>query len=142
MGLNAVVFLNKNNLAEALQDPSFPTDPQTGEIYPTSGDRKYSEEVFTAVNKRLGNASFIGQVANEISTTVSHDSILMTKVLRSSSHSGDVIALNEIARLESEINLVREKTADVRSADLQEFLNSLLVLIEAAKEQKNPIVFV
>lgn len=137
MGLNAVVYTNKSNLAQELQDSSLLTDAETGEVHPTPRDAKrYSAEMFTAAHKRLGNSSLIGRVANEVSHTVSRDSVLMRKVLSSGSHSGDVVALNDVGRLESEINLVRQKTAGVRSTDLENFLNSLLELIEAAKRQK------
>ena len=143
MGLNAVVYINKSHLAHELQDSSFSTDDETGELYPTLKDAKtYPAEMFTAVHKRLGNASLIGELANEISTIANPDSVLVRKVLRSASHSGDVIALKDVERLESEINLVKQKTAHVRSPDLENFLNSLLELIEAAKKQGNPIVFV
>ena len=143
MGLNAIVYTNKNNLAQELQDSSFLMDDETGELYPTRGDTTtYRAEVFTAAHKRLGNATLIGALANEVSTIVSRDSVLMSKVLHSGSHSGDMVALTDIGRLESEINLIRQKTADVRSADLEDFLNSLLELIETAKKQRNPIVFV
>ena len=81
-------------------------------------------------------------VANAVSAIVGLDSVLMSIVLSSGSHSGDVVTLKDVGRLESEINLVRQKTDSFRSADLEKFLNSLLELIEAAKKQGNPIVFV
>ena len=143
MGLNAVVYTNKINLPHELQDSSFFTDDETGELYRSREDvTRYPAETFTAAHKRLGNATLIGGLANEVSTIVSRDSVLMSRVLSSGSHSGDVIALKDIERLESEINLVRQKTANVRSADLEDFLNSLLELIETAKKERNPIVFV
>lgn len=143
MGLNALVYINKSNLAEEFQNSSFLTDDETGELYPTpNDDRTYPAEMFTAAHKRLGNASLIGGLANAVSTVVDHDSVLMSIVLSSGSHSGDVVTLKDVGRLESEINLVRQKTDSFRSADLENFLNNLLDLIEAAKKQGNPIVFV
>jgi len=142
MGLNAFVYINKSNLADELQDSLFLTDDETGELYPTpNDDRTYPAEMFTAAHKRLGNASLIGGLANAVSAIVGLDSVLMSKVLSSGSHSGDVVTLKDVERLESEINLVRQKTDSFRSADLEKFLNSLLELIEAAKKQGNPIVF-
>ena len=143
MGLNAFVYINKSNLAEELQDSSFLTDDETGELYPApNDDRTNPAEMSTAAHKRLGNASLIGGLANAVSGIVGLDSVLMSKVLSSGSHSGDVVTLKDVGRLESEINLVRQKTDSFRSADLEKFLNSLLELIEAAKKQGNPIVFV
>lgn len=143
MGLNAFVYINKSNLADELQDSSFLTDDETGELYPAPNvGRTYPAEMFTAAHKRLGNASLIGGLANAVSAIIGLDSVLMSIVLSSGSHSGDVLTLKDVGRLESEINLVRQKTDSFRSADLEEFLNSLLVLIEAAKKQGNPIVFV
>jgi hypothetical protein len=97
MGLTAVVYINKSNLAQELKDSSFLTDVETGEVYPTPGDAKtYSGEMFKAAHKRLRNISLIGQVTNEVATNVGRDSVLMTKVLSSASHSGDVVALNDV----------------------------------------------
>ena len=107
MGLNAFVYINKNNLAEELQDSSFLTDDETGELYPApNDDRTYPAEMFTAAHKRLGNASLIGELANAVSAIVGLDSVLMSIVLSSGSHSGDVVTLKDVGRLESEINLV------------------------------------
>jgi len=144
MGLDAVVYVNKSNLALNQEDDPFQMDEETGEVYLKNPklSNKYPADMFTAVHKRLGNASMIAAIADEVSPVTNGDSILSNKVLYSGSHSGDRIGLEDLGRLESEINLVRERTIDTRSADLESFLDILSELVEAAKKQGNPIVFV
>ena len=141
MGLDAVVYVHEDNLPLTVKDDDPHTDDQTGEVYFEDPRlvEKHRRSTFTAVNKNLGNIAMIGALRNEIANVISNDSVLLSKVLYSGSHSGDRIGLEDLGRLESEISLVRESN---RSAALESFLESLSELVEAAKKQGNPIVFV
>ena len=83
----------------------------------------------------------IGSLASEISLVLDANSILLKRVLYRSSHSGDSIEVDDLSNLESEINLVRQRTKDAQSGELDTFLTALAELIDAAKHEKNPIVF-
>jgi hypothetical protein len=142
MGLDAVVYVNKLNLDIDQSSESFLLDEQTGEIYPSPGDGLIRPaQEFTAIHRRLGNATMIGALANEISRVVDPNSILLKSILYSASHSGDSIGVENLRNLESEMNLVRQRTEGARSHELDGFLTALAELIEAAKRENNPIVF-
>ena len=142
MGLDAVVYVNKINLDIDQLSESFLVDEQTGEVYPNPGDGLIRPaQEFTAIHRRLGNATLIGALANEISRVVDPNSILLQGILYSASHSGDGIGLENLRNLESEMNLVRQRTEGARSRELDSFLTVLAELIEAAKREKNAIVF-
>jgi len=142
MGLDAVVYMNKLNLGIDQLGDSLQIDEQTGEVYPTPGDGLVRPaQIFTAIHRRLGNASMIGSLASEISLVLDANSILLKRVLYRSSHSGDRIEVDDLSNLESEINLVRQRTKDAQSGELDTFLTALAELIDAAKHEKNPIVF-
>ena len=143
MGLDAIVYLNKRNFALHERDNPFQIDEKTGEVYVNSEhEKRYPPEMFTAIHRRLGNVAMIAALAEELSAVTSSDSILLRSVLSSGSHSGDAIAFENLDCLESEINLVKERSKDIRTAEMEGFLKSLSELIETAREQKNPIVFV
>lgn len=144
MGLDAVVYIHEDNLPLTVKsDVSF-TDEQTGEVYFEDPGfvRRYPKSTFTAVQKNLGNIAMISALRNEIEKVIGNDSIISSKVLYSGSHSGDKIGVKDLGRLESEVGLVKERTSDTRSAALESFLDGLSELVEAAKKQGNPIVFV
>jgi hypothetical protein len=114
MGLDAAVYYQPNSA----QDPNNET---------------------AAIQKRLGNASLIGWIAQEVVPLVGKDSVLFSKVLFSGSHSGDSIELRELDALESDISTVRNNSGISTEAD--RFLNDLIALISAAREHSMPIVF-
>lgn len=145
MGLNAIVYRNISNLTLDTKDEHPLVDKQTGEVYFDNPKlaQEYGENVFTAAQKRLGNAASIGSIKAEIPLEIIDKlSLLYDKVLYSASHSGDFISVERLEDLESEINLLKEKTASSKSPSLESFIEDMIELIKAAKEQRNPIVFV
>jgi hypothetical protein len=144
MGLDAVVYVHKSNLALNQKNDAIETDEQTGEVYFEKPEliEKYPASMLIAAHKRLGNASMIATIGDEISTIINDESILYKNVLYSGSHSGDIIGLECLDKLESEINLINERTANSISPALESFLGSMKELLRTAREQKNPIVFV
>jgi hypothetical protein len=144
VGLDAVVYVHKDNLPLNIREDLPSTDNETGEVYFEDAKlaRKYPKKVFTAIYKNLGNVAMIADLRSKISPAIGPDSILVSKVLYSGSHSGDIIGLSDLGHLESEINVVRDKTSTIKSAALRNFLGDLTDLIITAKTQRNPIVFV
>jgi len=96
----------------------------------------------TAMHKRLGNASMIASLADEIRPFIENDSLLLSRVLYSGSHSGDEIGFPDIDTLDSEIKSIRAKSGESPSKALENFLKDMSDLVENAKEQGNPIVFI
>lgn len=145
MGLNAVVYVNRKRLSLNQEDnSSAKMDEQTGEVYfddPNLMD-KYPANMFTAIHKRLGNANMIAEIVDKLSTILSKDSILLSKILYSGSHSGDTISIDSLNKLGLEINFVRERIPKDRSPLLDVFFNDITELIEMARMQGNPIVFI
>lgn len=142
MGLDAVVYANKTNLPIDQSGDYFLVDEQTGEVYPDPrGGVAYSQQAFTAIHRRLGNASLIATLANEISAVISPESILLKGILYSASHSGDLIRVENLGQLKAEIDSVRQRTHGTGSRELDDFLMALNELIEVANRESNPIVF-
>jgi len=126
MGLDAVVYLH-------------PASVKDGQL--VLDDTELSLNEAPAMYKRLGNASMIAWIADEVVPLVGKDSVIFSKVLYSGSHSGDSVGLEELNRLESEIKVLRENPSG-RSSDLENFLKDMSDLIKKAREQETPIVFV
>jgi hypothetical protein len=144
VGLDAVVYINRDNLPLKAKEDAPTIDDETGEAYfeDSRFSTRYPKSIFTAVQRNLGNIAEIAALRTEVSTVLGNDSIISNKVLYSGSHSGDRIPFDDLQRLDSEISLVRARTVDTRSTALGRFLESLSELVEAAKKQHNPIVFV
>jgi hypothetical protein len=94
-----------------------------------------------AVHKRLGNVGTISALAAEVLPVVGTDSVLIKRVFYSGSHSGDRVPLEELNRLEAEINVLRKNLPE-RSVFLERFLNDVSHLINKAREEGMPIEFV
>jgi hypothetical protein len=102
-------------------------------------DRKYLPKR-EAVSHRLGNIAAISILSDELSKLIGSESFLERKVLYSGTHSGDFIPVRDLDQLSAELGRVR--TAGHSSPLMQEFVTALEELIQAAKEEGNPIVFV
>lgn len=70
------------------------------------------------------------------------ESVLTDRVLYDISHSGDLVGHSDLDRLDSELHAVRERVGSRASTLLTKFLQDMSSLVRAAREQKNPIVFV
>jgi hypothetical protein len=68
--------------------------------------------------------------------------VLSGRVLYDVSHSGDLIELGDLDRLEVELTSVRERVGQRASKVLTQFLSDMVSLVSAARNQRNPIVFV
>jgi hypothetical protein len=146
MGLDAVVYMNVNNLSwiDDEDKNKLLLEAETGEVYFDVPEliSKYLEKDFTAIRKRLGNAANVAALKSEISLAFGNSpSILRDKILYSASHCGDQIGLEMLKDLEAEIDFVRNQSCGSGKSLLEEFLMNMGDLVKAAKEQRQPIVF-
>ena len=138
MGLNAAVFFNPENLPKHLEPHMYDWEELTGE-YLTREPWDHLYEEFRACDLRLTNAGGAGELRRQLGDLgVPEDSVLLAKVLYSGTHCGDFIPLSLVDQLESEVDVLGPQPA----GELATFLANMRALIEAAKRQKNPIVFV
>ena len=141
MGLNAVVYRKREHLQLGPDEEHATLIPETGEVYfeDPKLDKKYLHKR-EAMAHRLGNATAVSILSDELSKLIGPESFLERKVLYSGTHSGDFIPIRELDELSAELNHIRETG---RSSPLmQELVNALEQLIQAAKDEGNPIVFV
>lgn len=146
MGLAAVVYLDKENIKIDFDKDALRFDDRTGEVYVDDiiASQSYPEDMFIAIYKNLGNIMAIAEIRKEI-IDMSHEesSVLLEKVLYSGSHSGDIIEVKDLTALEFEINMIKGKTVEYVSDNIVIlFLQSMEELVQAAKKQVNPIVFI
>ena len=146
MGLDAVVYMNVNNLSwvDNADKSKLLIDEESGEVYFEAPEliRKYSERDFTAIRRRLGNAAEVSALKREIPSAFRNfPSMLCDRVLYSASHCGDQISLEMLDDLEAEIEFIRNQSGKIEKPLLEEFLVNMSELARSAKEQQQPIVF-
>jgi hypothetical protein len=141
VGLDAVVYRNRKHIELGRDAEHAKLDPQTGEVYfeDVKLSRKYDHQR-QAVAHRLGNIALISTLSDEVSQLIGPESLLERKILYSGTHSGDAIPLLELDELSAE--LIRISETGRSSPMMQEFVGALQKLIQAAKDEGNPIVFV
>jgi hypothetical protein len=141
MGLDAVVYRNRAQLKLGSDEEFVRFVPETGEIYFESEklSRKYYSQL-RAEEQRLGNIAEIAALREEAGQIIGPNIVMIQTVLRSGTHSGDRISADSILSLAAEVNLIHEGSQ--RSSELQRLIISLEKLIQAARNEGNPIVFV
>ncbi|WNZ26901.1 hypothetical protein HJG54_34240 [Leptolyngbya sp. NK1-12] len=145
MGLDAVVYTHRNHLKIDIDSDSLQVDEETGEAFIADYNlaSNYPSANFIAAQCRLGNSSDIGYFSKAISNLFPDGtSLLLEKVLYSGSHCGDTLDLGELDQLEAEINLLKRQLDENRTVLLEQFIQSMTELIQAARREGNPIVFV
>ena len=101
-----------------------------------------SKDIFIAISKNIGNLTTIHYLYKMISEIFNHEqSIILSKLLYSGSHSGDKIECSELYQLESEINIIKEKL-DKSDAIVSYFIDTIIELSVISRKESNPIVFV
>lgn len=144
MGLDATVYRSKASLKLDVEALGAKKDEATGQYYFDRPDpeKAYSTDLFVAVTKRLGNATAIAELSDEVEATLgTTDTLIESLVLYSGTHSGDTIPYELLDQLEAEISMVSARTKGSRSALLDEFVQAMDELISVARREKNPIVF-
>ena len=145
MGLNAVVYRSRERLNIDVESLGAVRDDLTGEYYfPTpEHDGKFPRDIFIAKNFRIGNITGVAELREELSALLQgNHSILLEKCFYSGSHSGDLMEIVSLPALESEISTLLERRKLALSPYLLSVLRGMLELVETAKTENNPIVFV
>lgn len=144
MGLDAGVYKNLRGISEKLREHVILADAETGEIdYKESSDGVpgLDRDDLYAARFRIGNLSMVVELRGEVGDRLPGKSLLMDAVLYHFAHTGDFIALGQLDELEREIKLIQTGPEPLHPY-LQEFLNKMNALIDAARREQNPIVFV
>lgn len=138
MGLDTRVYIDAKRLLSVVDLAHTTRDSYTGEVNSDSGGQ------FIAIQKRLGNTSLISWLKEQVAVVLTDvpESIILTKVLYSATHSGDVIDAADFPQLQREIQLIRGKYKENPDVEIQQFLDDIEELIDVAREHGNPIVFV
>jgi hypothetical protein len=148
MGLDAVVYRNRVNLPFDPDAVGAVLDKSTGEYYfsdlhlEPAFERKFPRETRIATDKRIGNIDLVSWLRERASQILEDRSIVLTKVLYSGSHSGDSIPVEEACALRDELLQLGRYAEQVDDGYLSQFVTDMLELVEAARQEGNPIVFI
>lgn len=147
MSLDTVVYTNFCHINLDINLNAFEIDEETGEIFTDDSfvSKQYPRETFISIEIRLGNIDKISKIRQEISQiiiTPFEESIILNKILYSSFHSGDKIEVYQLSKLSKEINYIEQKIKKYRTESIDIFLRNMHKLIQAAKQENNPIVFI
>jgi hypothetical protein len=147
MGLDATVYRRLDELPITKEDLRLiAVDPRTGQVdFEDAALFNAWRDKVKVVEKRIGNMTMVDRLKAEVDRILgdsSSETLLVSKVLYSGTHSGDIISLNELDRLKAEIALVRGITEPQMSPELKHFLSDMQELIGASEKHRNPIVFV
>jgi len=147
MGLDAVVYRSKVNLPFDPDAVGAVLDESTGEYYVSDLDlepafeQKFPWETRIAADKRIGNIALVGFLRDQASRVLDDRSIVLSRVLYSGVHCGDSIPIDQTFALRDEL-LQLGRSAKQLDSDLKLFVTDMLELVEAARREGNPIVFV
>ncbi len=147
MGLNAAVYKRIKELPFTSAELRFVSvDPITGEVDFENATlfNEWSGKV-RAIEKRLGNVALIRLLKEEVEDIFgksSSDTYLVSKVLYSGTHSGDIISAEHLYALKQEIASVREVAGRQLSSELVTFLTDMEELADESERHGNPIVFI
>ena len=105
MGLDAVVYKNREVVDLGRHASEALVEPETGEIYfdEQQSYRDYPKGYFEAVRFRIGNVAAVAELLDEVRKLAGSNSFIETRVLFSGSHSGDTIATGEFSPLAREV---------------------------------------
>ncbi|ABF40837.1 hypothetical protein Acid345_1836 [Candidatus Koribacter versatilis Ellin345] len=145
MGLIAVVYRAKENLPFDMEKEGAEVDVRTGAIYFTDPEKKkvHPREERQAVRIKLGTSHEIVEVSKELGPMLgAAESVLTDRVLYDYSHSGDIVEQSELIPLDVELQSAKDRLGSRASKITAKFLEDMSVLVRAAQEQRNPIVFV
>ena len=140
MGLDAVVYKNKQHLTFDAEREGALLDNHTGEVYfeDEALSKKYPRDAFRAIHKRLGNLQTVVTLREELRKLLGHDdTFLQKRWLYSAFHSGDIIGAKDFDALERDLSVVKQATEGKRSERLDVFLRDVGELIAVARREGN-----
>jgi hypothetical protein len=120
-------------------------DPETGQYHvPSSlGRDVIPRELVAAIRWRVGNMSGVADLREEMGqSSAGKHLLLIEKVLYSGIHGGDTIQSEMFENLEAEIHSLQARRDPSFSDYLSNFLEKMLEIIQIARREGNPIVFV
>jgi hypothetical protein len=147
MGLDAAVYRRFEDLPFTKEDLRFvAVDPRTGQVDFEDADlfRAWGDKI-KVVEKRIGNIALVNLLKTELEKILGESSsgtLLISRVLYSGTHSGDIISKEDLGSLKHEMALVRGFAGRQMSSELENFLASMEELVAASERHGNPIVFV
>jgi hypothetical protein len=145
MSLSALVYRSRATLNIEAESLGAIKDDCTGEyFFPTAEhDGRFPREAFIAYEFWIGNMMGVAELREELRTvTNEEDSLLLKRRFYSGTHSGDVIELALLPAFEHEVRGLLDRWGTRISEHLISVLHGILGLIETAKRENNPIVFV
>jgi hypothetical protein len=145
MSLSAFVYRCRATLNIDAESLGATRDDRTGEyFFPTAEhDGNFPREAFIAYEFWIGNVAGVAELREELGTiTNEENSLLLKRCPYSGTHSGDVIELALLPALEYEVRGLLDRWGTRISEHLISVLHGILGLIETAKRENNPIVFV
>ena len=142
MGLDAGVYKNLRDVPEELRKQVRLDDAVTGEINYVDDlwQPGHTRKDLFAIDIRIGNVWTVADLRYEVETRMPGKSVIMNAVIYSGSHAGDFVPFDQLDKLEEEVKFLKAYPEPLPS-NLQEFLNEMTMLIDAARREQNPIVF-
>jgi hypothetical protein len=143
MGLDATVYRKKENLPFDADAVGALLDGITGEYYFSDAalDRMFPADMRRAVKKRIGNITSVSEIRQQVAKVLDEDSVVLSKVLYSSTHCGDVLGKQFFPGLEQELSLLGAHAEKDDFEQMRQFVADMNELMAAAKNEGNPIVF-
>lgn len=141
MGLDARVYRKKDNLPVDPDQLRAPLDRVTGEYYFEDSEKQLPPGSLVAVEKRIGNVALVAELRHAAEKVLDQDSVILSRVLYSGTHSGDWIEPQLFGQLEEELLSLRDSSNTLNSSYINGFVSDMSELLEAAKCEGNPIVF-
>lgn len=143
MGLDAVVYRKKENLPFDADALGAEFDSITGEYYfaDDAVEQRFPYETRVAISKRIGNINLVARLREEAEAVLDEDSVVLSKVLYSGTHSGDTLDSRAFAPLERELSSLARQAEQSGSDRLKQFACDMSELLDAARAENNPIVF-
>jgi hypothetical protein len=134
------VFRNAARFAKTYNVEVVAIDAQTGEAQVAQEDSaRLPRDASVAVRRRLGNLDEVVRLRETIAQVLADPkSIIISKVLYSASHSGDVIGTTEIPGMRRELAILMS----AKDTSLDTFVSLMNKLLDASEAEQNPIVFV
>jgi len=148
MGLDAVVYRSKKSLPFEHDTVGAILDVPTGEYdvpdraLEPAFEQKFPRESRIAANKRIGNLALVSWLRERAFLVLKDRSIVLSKVLYSGSHSGDSIPVEQTIELRNELLQLGGSVEQPDREHMKQFVTDMLELVEAARREGNPIVFV
>jgi len=142
MSLDAMVFKNRKHLPFDPDALGASFDSETGEYFfeDEELEQKYPGDLTVAVAKPLGNITAVGHLREELEEVLEDESVVLSKVLYSGTHTGDHLSLDDLPELEWELSEIDKYLKKRKSPLVSRFVADMRELSAAAHHEHNPIV--